>query len=191
MTDDPPCLAPDQPDEIALHDAIGVPPPSERVQRKVLPYLDQWTKDFIRLSPLVILGTSDARFGCDVSPRGGRPGFVTVLGDDRLFIPEYAGNRMLISLRNIRANPRVALLFMIPGVNETARVTGDATVVTDAAEFGHPGAPGDPSAGTLIRVHRAFYHCGRALRRADLWSSHTISAHVANPPINKRPIIVT
>ena len=106
--------------------------PNTLVQRKVLPKLDRHCRDFIARSPFLVLGTSDAQGNQDVSPRGDPPGFVKVLDDSRLAVPDRPGNRRIDSFTNITRNPRVALLFMVPGVDETLRVNGNARIFVDA-----------------------------------------------------------
>ena len=106
------------------------PPPVERARLKTLRKLDQHCVNFIARSPFLCLGTSSER-GADVTPRGDEPGFVHVLDDGTLAIPDWPGNNRLDSLSNIFANPQVALLFFIPGVQETLRVNGTAEITTN------------------------------------------------------------
>ena len=120
---------------------------------KVLPRLDRHCRDFIARSPFLVLGTADAQGNQDVSPRGDPPGFVKVLADGRLAIPDRPGNRRVDCLTNIAANPKVALLFMVPGFDETVRVNGraDRDPRPGAAELaggaGPAGGGGDPGRG--------------------------------------------
>ena len=108
------------------------PQPLERSLRKSLPALDAHMRRFISLSPFLCLGTSSAG-GADVTPRGHAPGFVHVLDEKTLLIPDWPGNNRLDSLTNVVANPSVGLLFFIPGVNETLRINGVAEITTEPA----------------------------------------------------------
>jgi uncharacterized protein len=143
--------------------------PIERARLKVLPRLDTHCRKFISLSPFVCIGTSSEN-GADVSPRGDRPGFVSVLDDATLALPDWPGNNRIDSLINVKANPRVGMLFLIPGVDETLRVNGTAVVSTDSEILARWEANGKrPRSALLITVEEAFLHCGKALIRARLW----------------------
>src|SRR5919205_2584776 len=117
-------------------------PPSQLVQDKEIDHVDEHCRRFIELSPFATLATADADGWPDVSPRGGDPGFVKVLDPHRLVLPDRPGNNRVDSLRNLVANPRAALLFLVPGIEETLRVFGTATLVApgdldvDLTEFG-------------------------------------------------------
>jgi PPOX class probable FMN-dependent enzyme len=118
----------------------------------------------------VVLATSGPD-GLDASPRGDAPGFVVVQDESTLLLPERKGNNRVDSLRNIVADDRVALLFLIPGVNETMRVNGRATITTDPAmlqRFDVDGAL--PKCVIQVKVESAFFQCGRAILRSQLWS---------------------
>ena len=161
-----------QQDEIrdpeALRAHLGEP--SDLVRRKKLRRLDRHCRRFIALSPFLVLSTADAEGTCDASPRGDAPGFVSVLDDGRLLIPERRGNKLADSLLNILANPRVGLIFLIPGVEESLRVNGRAGLTRDPALLAPLAAQGKaPEAGILVEVEEAFLHCGKALIRARLW----------------------
>jgi PPOX class probable FMN-dependent enzyme len=125
---------------------------------------------FIAHSPFVIMSTSDARGGCDVSPKGGPPGFVTVLDDGTVVLPDLSGNNRLDSLENLLDNDGIALLFLIPGVDETLRVNGRARLSTDARVLA-AAAVGDvvPKVAIAVDVEEAFIHCAKALRRGSVW----------------------
>ena len=125
---------------------------------------------FIAHSPFVVVATADAGGQCDVSPKGGTPGFVTVLDDRTLGIPDLAGNNRLDSMQNIVANPGIGLLFMIPGLDETLRVNGSARLVTDAT-VRQTSAVGDavPKVVFAVDVAEVFLHCAKALRRGAIW----------------------
>lgn len=145
-------------------------PPSDLVRQKCVDRLDRHCRDFIALSPFLVLGTSDAAGRADVSPRGDPPGFVKVLDDTTLLIPDRPGNNLLDSLSNIVANPEVGLLFLIPGFDETLRVNGRATVVRDPALLAPLAIDGKPvKVAIRVAVREVYLHCARSFRRARLW----------------------
>ncbi len=155
-------------DPEALRAHIGEP--GDLVRRKKLRQLDPHCWRFIGLSPFLVLSTADAEGACDASPRGDAPGFVSVLDDGRLLIPERRGNKLADSLLNILENPRLGLLFLIPGVDETLRVNGSAGLTREAALLAPLAANGKaPELGILVEVEEAYLHCGKALIRAQLW----------------------
>ena len=144
--------------------------PNERAQQKVLARLDKHCRDFIELSPLCIISSFGADGLADTSPRGDPPGFVATLDDRTLLIPDRPGNNQVDSLQNVITNPQVGLLFLVPGMNETLRVSGRAEIVTDE-ELLAPMSVRDrpPLSGLRVTVEEAFLHCGRALIRSRLW----------------------
>ena len=147
------------------------PPPLERAVLKTLTRLDSHMRAFIALSPFVCLGTSDAS-GADVTPRGDAPGFVRVSDDTTLLIPDWPGNNRLDSLTNLLSNPCIGLLFLIPGVNETLRVNGEATITDEPSLLASWDVGGKrPRAAVRVTVHEAYLHCGKALIRSRLWDS--------------------
>jgi PPOX class probable FMN-dependent enzyme len=151
--------------------------PTALVRQKVATRLNPLTRQFIERAPLVCLGTSDAHGHCDVSPRGDPAGFVRILDDETLLLPERPGNRLADSLRNIVSNPRVGLWFVIPGVTETFRVNGRATLTTDAALLEPSRIEGKhPRLGILIDIEEAYTQCSKALIRSDFWNP---SRHLA------------
>jgi PPOX class probable FMN-dependent enzyme len=155
-------------DEAALRAIIGAPSPL--VCAKVVPRLNRLTRLFIERSPFLCLATAAPDGSCDVSPRGDPAGFVRILDDTTLLLPERPGNRLADSLRNILANPHVGLLFVIPGVTDTFRVNGRATVTDDAALLA-PCAVEDkvPKLGILVDIEQAYTQCSKAFLRAELW----------------------
>jgi len=177
-------------EEDALEQALGSPSP--RVRRKILPVLHDWLVQFIGLSPFVVIASADEQGRVDASPRGGVPGFVGVLDERTLVLPERAGNRLLQTFRNLDTHAGVGLLFLIPGVEESARVNGTSRVVLKddprweklAAHFMEPESY---VAAQIIEVTEAYYHCGRSPRFAGLWDVETIERHRAARPISKRP----
>jgi PPOX class probable FMN-dependent enzyme len=144
--------------------------PSALARDKVLDHLDRHCRDFIARSPFLVLGTSDAQGNQDVSPRGDPPGFVKVLDGRRLAIPDRPGNRRIDSLLNISAHPQVAILFMVPGFDETVRVNGRASVIRDPALLDALTMQGKPAlSAILVDVEEAFFQCSKALVRSALW----------------------
>ena len=144
--------------------------PNERSKQKVLDHLDPHCRRFIELSPFCVLSTAGADGLADVSPRGDAPGFVAVADEHTLLVPDRPGNNQIDSLRNIVAQPRVGLLFLVPGMNETLRVSGTAEIVTDADVLEPLSMKGRPPVSVLrVTVERAFLHCAKALIRARLW----------------------
>ncbi|MCW3474719.1 pyridoxamine 5'-phosphate oxidase family protein [Limobrevibacterium gyesilva] len=145
-------------------------PVSTLAANKVLTRLDAHCRAFIGLSPFLVLATADGQGGADASPRGDAPGFVAVLDDTTLLLPDRPGNKRVDSYRNILAHPGVGLIFFVPGVDETVRVNGTARVVTGAELLAQVPAQGKiPATGLLITVQEAFFHCGKALIRSKLW----------------------
>lgn len=145
--------------------------PSELVQRKVLPKLDIHCRNIIEASPFLVIATADETGRTDASPRGDGPGFVAVLDEHTLLLPDRPGNRRLDTHRNILANPYVGIIFFIPGMNETLRVNGRAELITDKERLATLAVRGKlPLAGLLIHVEEAFLHCAKALIRSDLWN---------------------
>jgi PPOX class probable FMN-dependent enzyme len=143
--------------------------PIERALLKILRKLDEHCRRFIALSPFLCLGTT-AENGVDVSPRGDGPGFVHVLDELTLAIPDWPGNNRLDSLTNILSNSRVGMLFMIPGVDETLRVNGTAAITMDPDVLARWQVNGKrPKSALVITVCEAFLHCGKALIRSRLW----------------------
>jgi predicted pyridoxine 5'-phosphate oxidase superfamily flavin-nucleotide-binding protein len=142
-----------------------------------------------------VLSSADASGNCDASPKGGKPGFVKVIDDRHLVLPDVKGNRLFQSYENVDTNPHVALLFMIPGINSTARVNGAAEVI-DLSTLGERGitievhAPDDNAAlqqGLLITVEEAYGQCPRALSFGGLWDTEAISENAATSPISQKP----
>ena len=145
--------------------------PSALVQSKIAPRLNALTRQFVERSPFLCLATSSADGSCDVSPRGDPRGFVRILDDVTLLLPERPGNRLADSLRNIVANPHVGLLFLIPGVGDSFRVNGRATLTTDAELLTPSAVEGKvPKLGIIVDVVEAYTQCSKALLRSELWN---------------------
>lgn len=145
--------------------------PAEIVRQKIVSRLNPLTRQFIEKSPLVCLATCDADGNCDVSPRGDPAGFVRILDESTLLLPERPGNRLADSLRNILANPHVGLLFVIPGVSDTFRVNGRATLTTDEELLAPSTIEGKrPKLGILVDIEEAYTQCSKAFLRSDCWN---------------------
>ena len=153
--------------EDALRSLLGEP--SALVQSKIADRLNDLTRQFIERSPFLCLATSAADGSCDVSPKGDPAGFVRILDDQTLLLPDRPGNRLADSLRNVLENPHVALLFVIPGVTDTFRVNGRAEIVTEellelCAVEGRA-----PKLAMRIEIQQAYTHCSKAFLRSNLW----------------------
>ena len=156
-------------DEAALRERLGSP--TALVAAKVADRLNHLTRQFVEASPFVCVATARPDGGLDVSPRGDPPGFVRILDERTLLLPERPGNRLADTLTNVLADPRIALLFLIPGVGDTFRVNGRAVVVDDA-ELLAPSAVGGktPRLGILVSIEEAYTQCSKAVIRSELWN---------------------
>ena len=156
-------------DEAALLALLGEPTPL--VSSKISDRLNPLTRKFVERAPFLCLATADQRGTCDVSPRGDPAGFVRILDDVTLLVPERPGNRIADSLRNILGNPQVGLLFVIPGVGDTFRINGRATLTTDRALLEACAVEGNiPKLGILVDIEQAFTHCSKAFLRSEFWN---------------------
>ena len=149
-------------------------PISGLAEKKVLDHIDPHARHFIGLSPFHVLATAGGDGTADASPRGDAPGFVLILDEKTLLIPDRVGNNRVDSFRNLLAHPGVGLLFFVPGVDETLRVNGRARLTTDPAVLEPHTVQGRvPKAGMLVEVDEVFFHCGKALKRSHLWDPST------------------
>ncbi len=145
-------------------------PPAEAVEQKAIDRLDGHCRDFIARSPFVLVASSNRDGRCDVSPKGGDPGFVAVLDERRLLLPDAPGNRRVDSWHNVVENGHVGMLFLIPGMEETLRVNGRASLVRDEALLAEHPIGGKPAKLALgVAVEEAFLHCAKAFKRSALW----------------------
>jgi PPOX class probable FMN-dependent enzyme len=145
--------------------------PNPRVVAKELRRLDRHARAFIALSPFLVIASADGQGRADATPRGDAPGFVAVLDDTTLLIPDRRGNNRVDTLLNLTENPHLGLVFMVPGINETLRVNGRARIVADAALLEPLAAQGKvPASGLLLMVEEVFFHCGKAMIRSELWN---------------------
>jgi PPOX class probable FMN-dependent enzyme len=151
-----------------------IPEPNELAVRKQISVIDEHCRAFIERSPFLFLATSDARGNCDVSPKGDAPGFVQVLDEHTIVIPDRPGNNRLDSLQNIIENPHAAVLFIIPGAEWTLRVNGRAEITRDEAVLDRSAVNGKrPPLGIAVRVEEAFLHCPKCMLRSHLWDEET------------------
>lgn len=154
--------------EAQLRALIGMP--AELTCAKISNRLNHATRLFIERSPFVCIATSGAAGECDLSPRGDPAGFVRILDERTLLIPERPGNRLADSLRNMLINPHVGLLFIVPGVTDTLRVNGRATITTDAELLAPCAVEGKPPRlGVLVDIAEAYTQCSKAFLRSQLW----------------------
>lgn len=145
--------------------------PGWRAVKKEVDHLDKHCRAFIEIAPFMVIGSAGADGRGDVSPRGDAPGFVHVIDDHTLAIPDRVGNNRTDTLSNIIENADVGLLFMVPGMNETVRVNGKARVVTDPDLLETLIAQGKPPRSAIVvKVDSAYYQCAKALMRSKLWT---------------------
>lgn len=157
-------------DEDQLRAVIGGDP-APGITAKIADHLNELTRQFVEKSPFVCIATASPDGGLDVSPRGDPAGFVRVLDERTLLLPERPGNRIADTLCNLLADDRVALLFLIPGIGDTFRVNGRG-VLTDERELLEPCAVAGkvPRLGILVAVEEAYTQCPKALIRSELWN---------------------
>jgi uncharacterized protein len=157
-------------DEAEIRELIGGGP-TEVVQMKIADHLNELTAPFIEHSPFVVIATAHPDGGLDVSPKGDPAGFVRILDEQTLLLPDRPGNRIADSLTNLLADDRIALLFLIPGVGDTFRVNGRAAIIDDAELLAPCAVEGKvPKLGVLVTIAEAYTHCSKAVIRSDLWN---------------------
>lgn len=167
-----------------LQSYIGAP--IELAVRKAIPHLDQHCRSFIARSPFVSIGTAASNGRADVSPRGDAPGFVQVLDDNTLFIPDRPGNNRMDTMLNIIENPNVGLLFMVPGFEDLLRVNGRAQIVRDEDLLDQAVVNGKtPKVGIRVAVDEAYLHCAKAVKRSRLWDEASRQDRKALPSLGK------
>jgi predicted pyridoxine 5'-phosphate oxidase superfamily flavin-nucleotide-binding protein len=163
--------------------------PIERTKGKVRPAMVPWIQDFIRNSPFCVMATSNSNGDCDASPKGGLPGFVKILNDKQLFIPDVAGNKLFHGYSNVESNAKVGLVFFIPGHNNTVRINGNVKVVDRdeldnvQLEVNNADEKAEVLQGLLLDVEESYSHCPRALKFSNLWDIDQISKNSATPPV--------
>ena len=160
--------------------------PSDLVLKKQLSALERHCRKIISLSPMVMVGTSDGKGGQDVTPRGGAPGFVQVIDDRMVALPDWPGNNRLDALVNLVERPGVGLLFLVPGLDETLRVNGRVEIRDDEdlrERFATAGKL--PKTVLLVTIEEAYLHCAKAFMRAKLWSPDSRIDRNALPSISQ------
>jgi uncharacterized protein len=169
----------------SLRDELGGVHPL--AEKKVKDHLEPYVKAFIENAPFAVMASSDADGNCDASPKGGYPGFVKVLDDKTLFIPDIGGNRLFQSYGNFESNPKAGLVFMIPGFEVTARVNGRVTIVENQmlealeakAEVSNPDDNATVVQGIKLDIDEAYFHCPRSMRFSEVWNTDTISRNAS------------
>lgn len=167
-----------------LQELYGVP--MELVIKKQKTKLDKFSKQFLKLSPFSVLATSNSKGNMDCSPRGDYPGFIQVLDDSTIALPDRPGNNRLDSLYNIVENPNVGLLILIPGFAECLRINGTAKIVTNAnllAQFEHQSKR--PKTALVISIQEIYFHCAKAITRSKLWASDSQVERDIMPSLGK------
>jgi PPOX class probable FMN-dependent enzyme len=167
----------------ALREELGGVHPG--AAKKVKDHLDDYLTAFINNSPFAVLATSNATGDCDASPKGGLPGFIKIVDERTLLIPDLGGNRLFQSYENFETNSKAGLIFMIPGMSVTVRVNGKVTLADEATladhaivpEINNPDDNSNLVQGILLSIDEAYFHCPRAFQFADLWDTETIAAN--------------
>ncbi len=168
--------------EAQMRDIIGYP--NDIISKTKLTALDDYCRDLIAHAPLVLIASYDAQGSVDVSPKGDPPGFVHVLDDRTLLIPDRPGNRRADTFTNILQNPKVGLLFLIPGKGETLRVSGQASLIRDADLRQQMAVQGKvPKLLIAVSVEEAFFHCPKCILRSDLWGAEPLDGVEALPSL--------
>ncbi len=158
--------------EAELRDVIGAEIPG--LAEKNQPRLNEFAIDFIARSPFLVLSTADAEGRIDASPKGDGPGFVLVEDETHLVIPDRPGNRLAYGHHNILANPRVGVLFLLPGTPETLRVNGRASLTAERDLLERLAARGKPAVLAIrVDVEEVFFHCAKAFLRGRVWKPDT------------------
>lgn len=156
-------------DEPQLRKVLGEP--TELVRKKIADRLNPLTRQFVERSPFVVVATGRPDGGLDVSPRGDPAGFVRILDEHTLLLPDRPGNKLADTLTNLLQDDRIALLFLIPGVNDTFRVNGRARIVDDPELLAESAVEGKtPQVGILVTVEEAYTQCPKAFLRSELWN---------------------
>jgi PPOX class probable FMN-dependent enzyme len=160
-------------DELNTPDAVRAhyETPHPLVVRKQLDRLDRHCRAFITASPFYVIASSDAQGRLDATPRGDAPGSVAVIDDTTLLLPDRRGNNRVDTMMNVAENPHVGLLFFVPGVVETLRVNGRATITVDPGQLAALAADGKPPRAAIrVEVEEVYFQCGKALIRSELWN---------------------
>lgn len=176
--------------DAALAGIVGTPPP--RVRDKVIDHLDDLCREFIASAPFCVVATASPQGHLDLSPKGDPAGFALVLDDKHLALPDRPGNRRVDSFHNLLRDPRIGLMFMIPGKGEFLRVRGEARIVADRALCARMAvADKVPALATVVYVEAAFFHCPKAIIRSHLWEPEAWGDASAVADINRAMIVHT
>lgn len=162
-------------------------------KKKIRPFMVPWIIEFIQNSPFLFMSSSNEKGECDASPRGGKPGFVKVLDETTLLIPDVAGNKLFQSYENFESNPNVGLLFLIPAINATARVNGTVDILRKGEslfdslvlDVFSPDENSKLLQAIRVNVKQSYSHCPRALGFSKLWDAETINKNEQLSPISK------
>ena len=166
-----------------LRDSFGFP--SGRAAEKEMSCLDKHARAFIELSPFLIIATA-TETGADASPKGDPPGFVKVLGDNQIFIPDRPGNSRVDTMRNLLINPQIGVIFLVPGMSETLRVNGRAKITTDDDLLSSSSVKGKtPKCGILVEIDEVYMHCAKSIIRSKLWDSESQIDRKTFPSLGK------
>ena len=167
---------------------LGEPPPP--ILAKVIDHVDDICRDIIAESPFMVVASADSDGRPDISPKGDPEGFVLVLDDKHLAIPDRPGNRRVDTFRNLLDNPFLALLFIIPGKGETLRVKGEARIVRDEALRQRMAVNGRvPEFAVVVHIEQAMIHCPKCMVRAKLWQSETWPDHASTASIAEAMVV--
>lgn len=159
-------------DEAQLREILSAPP--AMLDQKLFDHIDSFAKDFIDKTQLIMVATSNTDGDLDVSPKGDAAGFVVVEDEKTLLIPERPGNRLAYGFRNILSTGKVGLIFIVPGVTETLRINGTATITRDPDVLERLSARNKPALlATRVTVNESFFHCGKAFIRSKTWKPDT------------------
>ena len=162
------------------------PPTHELAIKKEQSKIDKHAQDFIARAPFVCLGTHNDKGLSDVSPRGDAPGFVQILDETRIAIPDRPGNNRLDTLSNITHNPNIGLMFIIPGFDDTLRINGEAQLTTDPELLASMAVKGQvPKIAILVHIKELFMHCAKAFRRSKLWDPASLQDRNDMPSLMK------
>lgn len=157
-----------------------------RAVQKELRALDRHSRRFVERSPFVLIGSSDGAGNADVTPKGDKPGFVHILDDNTIAIPDRPGNNRLDTLENLLRDPSIGLLFLIPGMNETLRINGSAKVTADAALCAQLAVNGKPARSVIVvTINTVFIHCAKAFMRSQLWNPESWAPRSEMPTLGE------
>ncbi|MBW2724882.1 MAG: pyridoxamine 5'-phosphate oxidase family protein [Deltaproteobacteria bacterium] len=155
-----------------LREVISEPNPM--LEQKIFDHIDRYAREFIERAPMILLATVGSDGNLDVSPKGDAPGFVAVENPKTLLIPDRPGNKLADGFCNMLDNPKVGIIFVIPGVSETLRVNGSVELTRDPEILQRLSARNKPAVlATRVMVEESFFHCGKAFIRSKLWKAET------------------